>query len=139
MIEQLSKLVKKSGAKSIHLSITPIGDDVQVTIITEALPLPDEKENNDVHIQNIRAALAQPVTMQGAIGEMDVFCVEELTKYAETYIPATKNFLKGSNADSIANAVKKSSKKPKNTTVNNDENEIVADEITSSIKNSDSL
>lgn len=128
MLEQLVKLVKDGKAEAIHLSIRPTGKDgVQVVLNCESCPLPEKVE--DAKTLNIRAALAQPLTVTGSIGEMDVFFTEELTKYAESYAPVSAKFVKASNADKLVKNTKESQKKPSTVEVAKDVTPTASDSL----------
>ncbi|MBW8191347.1 hypothetical protein K0504_09885 [Neiella marina] len=94
MIEQLSSIVTDAGASAIHLSIRPDGQGgVQVTLNTEGCPLANtDEQKKQPKAFALRQALAQPLIVCGPVGEMDVFMIEELTKYADTIVPAQQAF-----------------------------------------------
>jgi hypothetical protein len=109
MIEQLAKLALKAKAKSIHLTIIPMGEDsVQVVLNVENLPCTISADDEET--MRVRAALATPLIVRGSVGEMDVFMVEELTKYADSYIPASIKLSKSSNTDKVSSNISKNSK-----------------------------
>jgi hypothetical protein len=115
MIEQLAKLALKAKAKSIHLTIIPMGED-SVQVVLNAEPLSCTISADDEETMRVRAALATPLIVRGSVGEMDVFMVEELTKYADSFVPASIKLSKSSNTDKVTSNISKSSTAKKSVT-----------------------
>ncbi|MBD1389432.1 hypothetical protein IC617_08335 [Neiella sp. HB171785] len=94
MIEQICTLLNDAQASSMHIVIRPDGQgNVSLSFLVQGCELAtDDEAKKNAKAFNLRAALAKPLLLNGAIGEMDVEAISALIQYADSYVPAQQAF-----------------------------------------------
>lgn len=107
MIETLFQLVRASGIERMNLSIQSSTGD-RATVCVQCI-LGSEPKDATPEQRDLRHALAQPIAIEGLVGEVDAKLDEILTNYVKAATPLANSLI--TNIADVKSGLEKADKK----------------------------